>query len=376
VPFNPSGPSFAGTVQYRHRWDAAFTAFTEWSRIEITRVWDAAHSMRMRVMNPNGKHTHTFAVGDRIQVFAGLGTQFPHPVFDGYIAPGGGFAPGERADKPSFYVNAVSFLARLTREEVRSGPYVDQVGLTQHPSYNGWEVGAALRDICSGLEATPALVVSGIRGTSDPEIFIDTSNDIADGLYTKKQLVDHYLRLAYVDQVTGSDPRPYHLVEGPDASNAPGVRLIREEDPAQATAARTLAYATDVFGIEPAAQPSQATRCVAASTVDKTVYEVYEDTHAVNMHGRLMMRVDVPTTDRGALLRRAWNEVVKRRRPLIAYKVRVRNAFWAAPGHVVDITGSRQGAEGKSIVTRVEHVLAKDSIMSTLVTRSAVEELT
>jgi hypothetical protein len=357
---DPSHPDLVVVVERKHR-GGSFAAKTTILSGRISKRWDAGRSLSLAVPNPNGKATNDWHVGDQVRVRLGWGSSHANAwTFDGVIPPRGLRVRGGLP--PTLDINAVDGLGLLDREPLTYG----DAPIASNPqpfgatavSWDGWECGAAIKDLLATSQAATAGFISATSAvrSSSPLRWVGPGGHVEPprSATTRKAVLD-LLVAAMVDDETKPDrPRPFHYWMTSDAGGSSSVYLQPERDPDVDPSIRTLSTTSDVLDSDVGLRSDQAVAALVSNDKDPSAFSYYSDDDAVARYALAYVRETMKTTNTDELLDRARRLVAARRYPLRTATLRVRDGFRHEPNQVVTVTNPHYGGSGKFVIASVD----------------------
>ncbi len=338
----------------------------------VTKRINAAPSFTFSYMNPRGKYTEDFQVGGHVRVYANLGKTDSLPIFTGMITPGGGLArSGYQID-----IHAVGYSALLFRELMHLGTYIQGTS-TLLDSLDGWEAGAALREIVAGLTGAP-LDESGIM-SSYPTRLVGRDFVLSTGFLSRGAIVD-----SIIDEMVDTDEsagvaRPYYWFElPPHRGLTKPVFMVRKfPDLTSSTGvSKTVFWNDEIMASSDNIRTEQCTRCYAASSLDANIYEMYESASAKARFGAWAAPITYPSINRDDLARVAFRYVQARRLPIRVISLDAYSAWDLSPMTVLDVRNGPFGFEGRQAVTELRLPIGNTREPCTVMLASMEEVIT
>lgn len=392
MTYNPEAPEIATNIQYALRTDERNPGpylsdpLMDYLSGKVTYRMNSAMTLNLQVPNADGAYTKFFHPGMRLKVFAELSQVLGMPpIFDGFIPPGAGITMGAGPGNAGLEVFAVGYLGLLALETVYVGEYEDASGVPATYTNTGRELSNAIR---TELEA-----IKIARGDYDlvlkptyPVIPITEDEELSPGHYTRKEIVDHYMTFA-VDETYSGMPEEYFYWEtfGGVGGQVPQFRFLKKPQTLMVAfqwgeigvpPVRILDWEADILTSQTIGKIDQTTHCVCRSSVNPSIWEEYESESLSRRYGKFSKVLDLPTTNRDTLLRRARTYVALHRQPVFAVSVAVRDTPGTYHlGELVTLDNAQYGLSEDYVITEVEFAFSPETCNTRLTLASSSELL-
>ncbi len=378
MAFNPTVPALATKVEYRTRPDSraappALTALTDYISGRLTFRLNSASTLSLLVPNGDGRYTKFFHPGMELRVKVALeDVTNVFAMFEGRVTPGEGMTSTASPGDVTLDAYAVGVVGLLQSESTHIGDYTDVDGNPRRDSDLGSEVSVAIRKQVEALTWEAVSFAIRTKGT-DPPVILTEEQQLDDGFYTRRAIVDHYLSLA-VDDSDPDVPREYIYYDAYDS--VPAFVFRKKPDIENDPAVRTLDWEADILTSRSIAKVEQTTHCIARSSLDPAVFEEYESASMLRRYGRYTEVLDVPTTNRDTLLQRARQFVAVHRRPVFSLGVAVADVpLGYHIGQVIELDNAQFGLSGSYMVSEIGFDFSPSSVLTTLTLSSEREIL-
>jgi hypothetical protein len=326
--------------------------------------------LTLSYMNPRGKRTEDFQIGGRLKLYMGWGKiDSTLPAFVGYITPGGGISRQGYTIK----MIAVGYSALLFREQWLEGYYYSGA-LTLRQTFDGWECGAAVRELVSSMQGG-LLDATGVV-SSNPIRVAGQDFELKEGWRTKGDWVNMLVEEMMDTDIMDGTTRPYYWYETPARSSDTPLFCVRKfPNLADANVvSRTVQWNADLAASSDTSRTEQCTRAIGQSTLDAKLYALYEAQSSKDRFGTLEQILQVKTTNTDELLRAAYCYVQAHRHVI---RVIDMDAFYGIdlqPLTVLDVRNGPFGFEGRQAVTQVKLPIGTAPRAAT-VTVASLEEI-
>jgi hypothetical protein len=393
MAYNPEVPLIATNVQYALRTDERNPSPYIWSPLadylsgKVTYRMNSAMTLNLQVPNADGAYTKFFHPGMRLKIFAELSDVLGMPpIFDGFIPPGAGITLGAGPSNAGLEVFAVGYLGLLALETIRVGEYEDASGAPATYTHTGRELSDAIRNELDALKLYAVNYDRVLKPTS-PVIPITEDEELSAGHCTRKQLIDHYMAFAVDEEPISGMPGEYFYWEtfGGTGGLVPQFRFLKKPQTVAVAAqwgetgtdpVRILDWEADILTSQTIGKIDQTTHCVCRSSVDPSIWEEYESSSLSRRYGKFSKILDLPTTNRDTLLRRARTYVALHRQPVFAVAVAVRDPPGTYHvGEVVTLDNAQYGLSGDYTITEVEFTFSPATYNTKLTLASSSELL-
>ncbi len=378
MTFNPTVPALSTKVEYEPRPDSrvagpGFTSLTDYISGRLTFRLNSASTLSLTVPNGDGRYTKFFHPGMDLRVKVALeDITNVNALFEGRVTPGEGMTSTAGPGNATLDVYAVGVVGLLQSESAHIGNYEDVDGGTIRDSDLGSEVSVAIRRQVEALSWDAASFAIRTKATNPPVILTE-DQELDDGFYTRKAVVDYYLSLA-VDDSDPDVPREYIYYDTYDL--APAFIFRKKPDIDNDPAVRILDWEADILTSQFMAKVDQTTHCIARSTSDPTIFEEYESASMLRRYGRYTKVLDVPTSNRDTLLQRARQFVAVHRRPVFSLGVAVADVpLGYHIGQVIELDNAQFGLSGNYMVSEIGFDFSPSSVLTTLTLSSQREIL-
>lgn len=390
MTYNPEAPAITTKIEVIDRVDernpGAYSkvSLSDYLSGSISYRPNSASTLSLALANADGRYTRFFRPGMTFDVFVDLeDALFEIPIFRGFIPPGAGTTASASSGDAIVNVFAVGLLGLLAHEYVYVGDYTDGSGTAQKYTNAGNELSGAIRNELAALFTYQTDITYALQPTL-PAIIISEDEEIAAGYHTRKEIVDYYMTFG-VDDSIPMFPRDYSYFEGFDQDKNYELRFNKNAETDEAAAdyggtvadpVRTLDYESEILSSRSTIKYDQATRVICRSSVDSSIYETFESSSVSRRYGRFDRVLDLPTTNRDLLLRRARLYVETHRTPVFSVEVNISEPPGSYHlGQVVKLVNAQYGLSGNYTISEIGFTFSPSTFLTTLTLSSSRELL-